>query len=310
MYQINTTMTNEYTLQDYEKEYIHGDDDVIIYAKIPTNTKDTNAVLKSLEEYKLEESFLRIIDEQEGENLLKCRITNVNGALCNSWDYYRCDYCNSYGEDTAWYCLDCHKDMCKLCYSETSEEIALANGAKNYHERKDALEKCRSHRLVEKKKYNARRCNSCDDEVINKYYTNTEKVVCFKCSLKDNTLIKDLTFVDQDMSTWLYFGSMMDWIPIIKDYGFDEVEDGENMILYNINKDSPYYEKYCLAAMDDHGRTGFFITNLNLQEIMDKIKELYLENKKEIDQMEGWDRFYSMPINLLMEKLNIPTYYG
>ena len=38
-----------------------------------------------------------------------------------------------------YYCQTCHKDMCALCFVEKTEEIAVANGAKNWGKRKDAL---------------------------------------------------------------------------------------------------------------------------------------------------------------------------
>ena len=50
------------------------------------------------------------------------RFIAINGVYITDSDVeYYCDYCNNDCKYFYYYCLDCHKDMCKLCRSETSE---------------------------------------------------------------------------------------------------------------------------------------------------------------------------------------------
>jgi hypothetical protein len=72
-----------------------------------------------------------------------------------------CDFCR-FGMDSVvaeyqgiysqkcdrWYrCLDCHLDMCLLCFLETDADIASKHGSQKWATRREKLDACRSHRL-------------------------------------------------------------------------------------------------------------------------------------------------------------------
>ena len=73
-----------------------------------------------------------------------------------------------------------------MCYEETSEEVALKNGAQNYKNREEALNKCRASNKIEPRNiYNiitpieGRTCDLCD----NKFEEKDEYEPC--CKLAD-----------------------------------------------------------------------------------------------------------------------------
>jgi hypothetical protein len=74
----------------------------------------------------------------------KADICGVNGMRINLNEYLWCNYCKAKMNVDGYYCYHCHNAMCHLCHAETSEEVAIANGAKNYKERAEKLATCRS----------------------------------------------------------------------------------------------------------------------------------------------------------------------
>jgi hypothetical protein len=75
---------------------------------------------------------------------------------------------------------------------------------------------------------------------------------------------------------------MLNWVLLI---------DSDNgYVLYNINKDSVHYHKIALATIDNYDRHGIFITDYNLEEL-----ENTLKNEKSI--------------KYLLECLDHETYY-
>src|SRR3989338_10456616 len=73
------------------------------------------------------------------------RLTVFEGIRMGCDSQYNCDYCWALIKGPSYYCQHCRLDMCELCYGETSEEIALHNGAKNYWSRATRLDTCRVH---------------------------------------------------------------------------------------------------------------------------------------------------------------------
>src|SRR5688500_15851670 len=106
-------------------------DETVVYAKIPKNI-DNNILEKHIE--KIEEYFNELSHD---------RIHIINGYALTHTSYI-CDYCKSWDTKVILYCIQCHQDMCNLCYEETNEEIAIKNGAKKYKLREDRLKLCRT----------------------------------------------------------------------------------------------------------------------------------------------------------------------
>jgi len=274
-------------------EFIENDDDYLINVRVPKKYSQVPQFSHSLgEKYHImtfddiNDYFTQILSNQS------MRITFVNGIeMSNSMSYY-CDYCGADIEDDYYYCYNCHNDMCRLCFSETSQEIATANGAQNYENRKDQLEICRNkHKLVSRKNANAAICNLCnentdhDDLLIKtekRYHNKVDDYdLCLKCSETEQgqNIIKEknLQLIDNLLSCHVCdFGSFLDWVPLLRD-------DTYNMILCNLNPESPYHMKYAISSVDDHGRTGYYtITEQTTIETLITEIEMIIRNRQEL----------------------------
>lgn len=99
----------------------------------PISTPEING-LKRLSDAKIMKYFRGLLQDDQ-------RVLTLNGT----YDYsgVGCDYCPGRIYRSYYYCYDCNKDMCDKCFPEINEEIALKNGAENWHTRKDALAVCR-----------------------------------------------------------------------------------------------------------------------------------------------------------------------
>lgn len=290
------------------------------YSQFPENL---NIQLHSRYEF-----FTQDLIQEYFDDLVNCnyRVHTINGIRLSGDTRIRCDYCRTETGIKYYYCLQCHKDMCELCYGETSEEIALKNGAKNYAKRKDSLVLCqKSHHLVNRATvgYGTYCCNMCDGECISwdveknlGIYSNRELDydLCLECGKTEEgkNLIGEKTLVQTDYTMLpVYtcsFGSLLDWVPILKDYGED------HMILYNLNPASPYYRKVALCCFDDHGRMGYFTISdgSTLQTIIDEANKTAteLEIKQQQEEEKEKDDDLEDPIKLMMRTRGIPTYYG
>jgi ribosomal protein L37AE/L43A len=215
------------------------------------------------------------------EQLADSRVKDINGKSTSSDTTYVCDYCGisrmTHGS-SYWYCNECNMDMCTLCKEEDSHEKAEANGAKRWHERKHALEACRKHGLFERKVIASGEwvCNVCNDPLKGgEWFENREDDfdVCLHCSETDEgrteIIEREMTkHVVEHPAADAMFGSLLDWIPLIRS------GDG-NMVLQNLNPASPWHLKFALTAVDDHGRCGYFTLwkpdSLTLTEIFQEI---------------------------------------
>lgn len=230
-------------------------------------------------------------------------LTCINGALADG-TWYSCDYCHQLIQEDEWlYCYDCNKDMCPLCYDEKSEEIALKNGAQNYHLRKDNLEECRAHNLQTSVGREMCYCDVCDEPIalMSKYYSDVKGNydVCLGCS--STVSVDHLTCIEND----LFFGPLEDWQEIV-------VDEYDNAILCNINAKSPYYKKFAFRAVDGHGRAGYFTAkDTDFGALLDEYDatELYDEETNPCKNLEG-----KLDINcklaLMMLKRRMKTYFG
>lgn len=269
------------------------------------------------------------------------RIKIINGVPTNfEYDALYCDYCDSpigsanENEEISngyWRCWDCQKDMCNLCHSEVNEDIAIKNGAQNYHLRKDRLQACLNENENEKHKVqkrcnmdlSIRCCDLCNSEIdLNDEVRWSEDVtnynskdVCQKCANTPNGMqyiflwkMQQIHMANNLKLLWenCEFGSMMDWIPIYKDDEF-------NMILINCNPNSSSFKKIALAASDNHGRSGFFTIphDIEISNLLEGMEIEYSDvcSKLKTDGNESEIKYLSA-IQLLMETFNMPTYYG
>ena len=266
-----------------EDDCLHGDDDyTLLYmpksAAIDVEyfTELTTGELNSLNNITIPTEALPRIDE---------RLTSINGLRLNDTDYF-CDYCGSYHLDlsSSYYCYDCNKDMCNLCFSETSAEIAEQNGAMNYHLRENDLRECRNHDLCRSIDRRQAFCDICENQIPlmypEHYYLEGEDYdVCGACYVNGNNVRNkdDLIKIDGDIK----FGSLYDWIEIFSD------SDG-NAVLCNLNPNSNYYKKSAFLAVDDHGRSGYYISdNMDISRLIDEYKEFSQENPDEENPQEN-----------------------
>lgn len=124
----------------------------IIPFSIPKKYVFPSNIEGSLRDAGLEGTF-RKPDMAEWQHIVS-EVEDHYNMIVQGWEIggsvhgYTCDYCKCkvVGEEDHfgdfYYCDCCAKDMCKLCFSERSEDDAERNNAKNYAARKEALQKC------------------------------------------------------------------------------------------------------------------------------------------------------------------------
>lgn len=262
------------------------------------------------------------------ESINRTRISVICGLRTEGDPYgvYYCDYCNTslfdnFNERSEYYkyCNECHMDMCQLCSEESDESGKLTE---NWEKRKDKIIMCRENHDMERRERYAMAggfsCDICSETIKDdKRYSNYRKVddckdVCLKCyeTEEGKNMVKedDMELIKNCIAAMdsTEFGSMLDWIPIIK----DKYDDGCNYVYINLNPGSKMYKRMVLSACDDHGREGFYVmrNKWKLEEVIEKIREF--ERDETWKQMEGWDKFYNTPIKQLMNQENMKTYYG
>lgn len=220
------------------------------------------------------------------------RVSVLNGLhIEQDTSCYYCDYCETKINDDWFYCYHCNKDMCNMCYEETSEEVALKNGAQNYKKREEALNKCRSCKQIEPRNiYNIippryRQCDLCNNDIESSNFYSTRELddtydICAECYQNSNDArnmveTKSMQLIDvNDKSNYYFghtgFGSMLYWFPIISD------TEGCHVFM-NLNPDDINYGKICLQSCDDHERFGYFIIRdekYDLQKVLERLKEI------------------------------------
>ncbi len=282
------------------------------------------------------------LEECRKHNLMLANISYIknvvdrgDGRIMMVW----CSYCkiDLNRKDDYHHCYDCDKNMCKLCFEETSEEIAINNFLDIWRSRKDKVKACRQHELSSVKLTRGipikdsegmsfRNCDVCEkyfDVNVDKYLYfdgKTDYDMCETCAdtedgqniIKEKKLEKTEFNLCVDVTD---FGSMCDWIPLY-------VDDG-NTIYMCLNKDSKHYRKIALSSTDDHGREGYFMVRKiehDLAYILEKCREYSIKKNREESDEEGEeeseveddesDEYCSMPIKRVMEDFNMQTHYG
>lgn len=259
------------------------------------------------------------------------RIKCLNGIPTSNVTGFNCDYCHQFIGTLRYHCQDCWKDMCTLCYSERSDEDALKNGAKNYHLRKDSIEKCHNeHHLNWMVDYDYVCCDICSKDIKENVlrdanfatngdlkYDYDRKDVCEDCmnTVKGQELIKEhnlsirkIKFKNNcDQSG---FGSMLDWVPI-----YQSNSEAYNFIYYNINKNSPNYSTLACSAEDNHGRLGYYQLPSPYSKLGDSLKGLIQKHVPEYLKIKdtnenSWELFYNSPLNLAMNELGMLVHFG
>lgn len=227
-------------------------------------------------------------------DITEMRIKMINGAPTNpeQGDSIYCDYCDhsvrpeglDYKTPFAYYRCggSCNLDMCELCFTETSEEIAISNGAKNYAKRAEKLQRCQKHLHLRRIEIpNRSNIEKLSRKELEKYWENMD------------------------------YGSIRDWLPI---YRIEE--EGMDLLCVNRNERSPYFNRVSLCGSDDHGRCGIFVipdvSYDNLDEILTKLEFYHLNPPKNEDgnDLEGWDRYENLPIKRLMSDYNMQIHFG
>lgn len=211
----------------------------------------------------------------------EARVYVINGYTVS--DCYCCDYCNASITDDWYYCNCCNRDMCMMCYEETSDEIAIQNGAQNYKLREKALNWCKSkNSIVIRKKIpdiSWHRCDFCKKNMLSEcrtfFYRNCEIDcdMCEKCfyleknksEIEKNKLIK---YDVDNMCNMTNFGSMLNWIPLFYTNNF------KSMVLINSNPNDTNYKKLCLSTLDNHDRLGYFIIDDSLDELLSELEKI------------------------------------
>lgn len=128
---------------------------------------------------------------------------------------------------------------------------------------------------------------------------NLRKDALEKCRTHDLKKINKMVIDDQTFHYNSDFGSILDWLLVY----IDSDNDYEDFILKNCNPENKHFGKYALCASDSHGRTGYYITNLNLEEIKKRL-DIYEKKYNKCDE-EYWP-----PIKCLMDEQGFQTYYG
>ncbi len=322
----------QYLVDEYktQPDVIDNHDEAFLFVKIPENVAEipqfSHPKKTTVEEAK--EFWSSIING----DIHVMEVQGQKTALMYQ-RYCNCDYCNQQINDHRpyndyYYCYTCFKDMCNLCYSETSEEIAIKNGAKNYAKRKDKLDLCLkgNHdvrvRIVPEDYY----CDVCTKifNVGDKRYTDSDIDICTKC--KDTNecalLLKENGLEDSDLSVKTQqqicahvqdIGSFLDWYLILKDQSFS--------IYWNWNIDSPHFKKLIVSVIDENRCGGYFycMYSLTINSLITKLDELEsydidAKGRKEIENLIDYcsteQVSYNNVIYKLMKSYNMNTRVG
>lgn len=292
----------------YDTDFVEDGDGNNIYVKTDLQTITLPENIPEIKDHK---RFTEKDIQEYYDDLFSCRLSNINGTQFSFCDIETvfCDYCkNEITSETYYYCYDCHYDMCNMCYEETNEEIALKNGAKNYHLRKEYLNKCQQFHEVETRRYICAGLHFCDgcDKITTDNYSNKDRNLEYCLDCVNNDLIEkfDLAKKIYDFSNYSeennHFGSILNWVPL---YG----DKDDNLILMNLNEKSKYFKRIVLRSCDNHGRYGYFTIKLSLIETIKKIQD-FVESTDLT--LENWDAFYNSSIKKLMVEQNCPIHYG
>jgi hypothetical protein len=309
---------------------VHTDEGIIFLDKPARLNNIPNIDIKYINEKYTSictSEYIESYFKQITENHFRLKV--FNGLLMGEdlLKFYYCDYCGSSINENWYYCFDCHSDMCKLCYEE-DEKTIIKKRAKNYKLREYELNNCRSHNKIKYrpvyKMTELKYCDICEYvfETSDDLYTLEKEGensfdICMNCYKNDETkdivIQKEMKLVKagEDRKNYLFsytdFGSLLYWIPIISD-------TEQCHVLMNLNPDDKNYGKLCLQSCDDHGRFGYYIfydENMTLDMLLQKLKNITDRGVvDDIDNIELCSEHHSSPIQVMMQELKIPVYYG
>lgn len=274
MFKINLPSSKDYILSGYQQ---------IIYVKHgPTLEIDLDYFNEAIEKIhdpynnftRLEQGEIQIYFEKLISNEIS--INCINGIRTEVLIYigYNCDYCKYSINDDYYYCYECHKDMCNICYQAGEEleeeskqdDIEAEDEDGEYPKRdfckKNHLEKIKTRRICD---YNMCEinCDICENRILEPTFYTDETILnpdnstsfdlCFEC-YKDNPEIvveKDLKKVNLNFPCLnCYFDNMIDWICILKDRS-------NSLILINKNT-----MEYCLCSQNMINQYGYYVISL------------------------------------------------
>jgi hypothetical protein len=262
-----------------ESPLLHTNDEVTLNVSKPSNI---DIQLPKIPQDFLELTGLELCDNTHVEKYFNdllgdsMRVMVINGFNLSAGDCYYCDYCNTHIEGNWYYCNCCHRDMCKLCYDEPNmtDEESKDKGVQYRKYREKAITYC-----LAQNQFTERNdmfvcdgfCNSCDSFTNDmQMYTGDGYDLCISCSKKNPELIEEnkLTIVNFSYQCdKVGFGSMLSWFPLLRGGKYDD-----NYLFINLNRDDKNYHKLCLSAMDDHGRTGYYMINEGLEDFLEELK--------------------------------------
>ena len=191
-----------------------------------------------------------------------------------------------------YFCNDCQKDMCKLCYEAT-----------NTTENEDIVECLKNHHLYQRRHFNdigpfRFTCDKCDLDIPphEPRYTNFNRVdmfqdntldYCRSCGERVDVDITNLELIIPPRSRIdvTGFGSILDWIPLIESSEFYSM-------LVNMNPDATYYGRIALLVSDNHGRMGYHVTEANLSK--NSVTEILYTDNDEILPIEYYTSQHHM----------------
>lgn len=237
-----------------------------------------------------------------------------------------CDYCHEFMSDDVneyviyHYCIECQKDLCDYCLKEVDD---IKHNARGWQKRRKQLNKCRANHTIIDRVMNGVcefHCDKCKKQLNDTFYSNVENVglkdgydLCMECCSTGDIDKYQLVLFKNDIpdDNNMMFGSILDWIPVIKDDTYEAVLNDVpvlfgNHILINLNKESKYYLRLCAQSVDYKGMIGFgtLPKDITLEMVKEELKT-FVNNES-----EGWNKFYNAPIKQYMDKYNICFHYS
>lgn len=271
------TDTSDYILID---EIRHNVKKPTQYGVMPTI--ELPPYLKAFTDEETKDYWKDIHDDQT-------RIYCINDVILRSDSFSCpiCDYCTFSVEGTPerrlvsyWMCNVCHTDMCGMCYEEVDEATAIKNGAKNWQQRREKMDKCRAHGLTEITHLGNHSCDVCSEEITSETWLQSVKEdgetvdICNECEPTDDMKeLKFETYIDKRVrrADVTGFGSLLDWIPVAHDL---DDHHGYGSVFICMNPDSPSYLHVAICHADDHGRNGVFDLGISWDEFVKKSEDL------------------------------------
>jgi hypothetical protein len=102
---------------------------------------------------------------------------------------------------------------------------------------------------------------------------HSRKDMLLNCFSHESNIIK-VFYKDDNVTEFC----ILDWIPVISAHC-------DHDVFYNINKDSVYYHKVCLAACYEEINYSYYISELSLKEVLNELNLLEIMD----DQKKGYD---------------------